>query len=159
MKTGATADSVWAQRGTSAGQIESARAQDEANRQEAMERSDTKNRSEANRTNTPQEFERSGASRSNRLSGPTKEGRRADYWRASRGAEQVRARRWLDRRATGGDYYLPGARHDRRTGSSLRRERIGPCRGRASIPLCVNKKAGAIRISPFRGSDCQFRVL
>ena len=36
---------------------------------------------------TPQEFERSEADGSNLLSGPTKEDRRAEYWRAPRGAE------------------------------------------------------------------------
>ena len=78
-KAGAAADSVRAERGTSAGRTESARAQDEADRPvNQWERSDKK---------TPLMLSGTTTDGSNLLSGTTQEDRRADYWRLPSGAE------------------------------------------------------------------------
>ena len=123
-------------RGTSAGQTESAKVQDDAERPVSFrERSDKKFGAKRTENNTPKELERSEADGSNLLSGPTKEDRRADYWRAPRGAEPSASTPMAGPKG-GRRRLLPaGARHERRTGSSLRRERIGPRRVRASTPL------------------------
>jgi len=149
-KAGAAADSVRAERGTSAGRTESARAQDEAERTKVLEQSIKKKPERSERIKiTPQEFERSEADGSNLLSGPTQEDRRADYWRSPRGAELLRARRWPGRRATGGDYYLP--ERGTSAGQVVVSEESGSARAEVGRAFCfeATRRAG---FSHMRGS-------